>query len=59
MKEKRSWIGLVLAVSGLILMSLGFFSLVALGYGLAFFVLGVIIFLNKNEDKIEQIAERR
>jgi len=36
-----------------------FTSFILLIYALIIFVLGIVIFFNKKEDKIEQIIERR
>lgn len=51
----RKIVGIVFSVIGLILVvSSFFFSLVTLIYGIPLFIIGVIIFFNKGEERIEQ-----
>ena len=51
----RTITGLILIVAGLVLIGFGIFFYVPLIWGIPLFIIGVFIFLNKAEDKIEQI----
>ena len=52
----RTLSGGILIILGVFLIVLGFFiSWITLIYGVPIFVIGLFIFLNKNEDKIEEI----
>ena len=56
----RTITGISMIGLGLFLIGLSFFtSFLLLFYGIPILILGVIIFFNKKEDKIEQIIERR
>ena len=61
MKISRLITSIVMIVGGLSLIILFFFmkkdSWVALMYGIPLFIIGVVIFFNKKEDKIEQIKQ--
>lgn len=61
--EKRKIIGLVFILIGLFLIGLNFFigeaRAVALIYGIFAFVVGIVIFLNKKEDVIEEIKWKK
>jgi len=57
---KVHWSGLILIGLGLLILLIGSFFraggfLVSLIYGLPFLVIGIIVLLNKKEDKIEEI----
>lgn len=52
----RTITGTVMIVLGLLLIGISFFvQFVTLVYGIPLLILGIIIFLNEKEDKIEQI----
>ena len=59
----RTITGVIMIVLGLFLIVLSFFVKeavwVTLIYGIPIFILGVYIFLNKKEDKIEKIKRRK
>jgi len=55
----RTVTGIVMIILGAGLIGLSFLSLIFLVYGLIVLILGIVIFFNKKEDKIEQIIERR
>ena len=52
-------VGIIMMLGGLFLVGLAFFmkeaKWVALMYGIPLLILGIVIFLNKKEDVIEQI----
>ena len=56
-------VGIILIVIGLFLIGLSFFlkeaPWVALMYGIPMFIIGIVIFLNKKEDVIEQIKWKK
>ena len=56
-------VGSILIVCGLFLIGLSFFineaRWVALMYGIPMFIIGIVIFLNKKEDVIEQIKTNK
>jgi len=57
--ERREFLGGVISIVGLLILLVGSFFKIAffvfLIYGLPIFIIGLVIILNKNEDKIEQI----
>lgn len=58
--KKRSVAGLVIGILGFIMiiasLIIGSFAIFSLGvYGVIFLILGLIVYLNKKEDKIEEI----
>ena len=59
MGKNQVIVGMILIVAGLFLIGLSFFvnkdSWVALMYGIPILIIGIVIFLNKKEDIIEQI----
>jgi len=56
----RTITGGAMIVLGLVLIGLAFFSaLFILIYGIPILIIGVFIFLNKKEDKIEQIKKMK
>ncbi len=61
MENSRLITSIVMMVVGLSLIILFFFikkdSWVALIYGIPIFIIGIVIFFNKKEDKIEQIKQ--
>ncbi len=61
MKISRLITSIIMIAGGLSLIILFFFikkdSWVALMYGIPIFIIGIIIFFNKKEDKIEQIKQ--
>jgi len=60
MKAGQLISGILLTGAGLILIILSIFSrFVLLIYGVPLFIIGIIVFFNKREDKIEQIKKRR
>ena len=54
MKNRFIWGGIVFVI-GLILLLVSFFVVWVLMYAIPLLILGLIIMLNKNEDKIEKI----
>ncbi len=56
-------VGIVMILGGLFLVGLSFFvkeaSWVALMYGIPALIIGIVIFLNKKEDVIEQIKWKK
>ena len=54
MKKRFVW-GLLIFVIGTILLLVSYFQKWTLIYGIPLFILGLIIVLNRNEDKIEKI----
>ncbi len=63
MVKSRKIIGMVLIIIGLFLIGLSFFvkeaPWVALMYGIPMLIIGIVIFLNKKEDVIEQIKWKK
>ena len=56
----RTITGGFMMVVGLVLIVISFFTMfILLIYGLPIFVIGIIIFLNTSEDKIEKIKNTR
>jgi uncharacterized membrane protein HdeD (DUF308 family) len=59
MGKNQRIVGMIMSVVGLFLIGLSFFvkeaSWVALLYGVPLLIVGIIIFLNKKEDVIEQV----
>ena len=52
----RTITGVIMIAAGLVLIGISFFtSFFVLIYGLLILIFGIIIFLNKDEDRIEQI----
>jgi len=55
MNPSRFIIGIVFCIGGLALIMLAFFTSFIVGiYGIIIFVLGIVIFFNNKEDRIEQ-----
>jgi len=55
----RTITGGIMIIFGLVLAIAGFFLFPLLFYGIPIFIIGLIIFFNKKEDKIELIKSRR
>ena len=55
----RTITGGAMIVLGIVLTGIGIFFLPVLFYGIPILILGVIIFFNEREDKIEQIKSKR
>tara|TARA_Y100000310_G_scaffold151721_1_gene151315 strand:+ start:950 stop:1159 length:210 start_codon:yes stop_codon:yes gene_type:complete len=55
----RTVTGTILLICGICLTVIGLFVFVTLPYGIAALILGIIILLNKNEDKIEKIKKHK
>lgn len=53
----RTLAGGVMIVVGLILVIVAFFNWVSLIYGLPILILGLFIFFNRKEDKVERIKD--
>ena len=54
----RTITGLIIIVVGLMVIGISFFmSFAILIYGLPILIIGIVILLNKSEDKIEQIKK--
>jgi len=66
MNSRILW-GIIISLFGFILIAVGLIVglifnreiLFLLYYGIAILIIGIVIFLNKKEDKIEQIKSRR
>lgn len=52
--KSRTITGISFIVAGLVLIGLGFLTLVTLFYGVPILIIGLFILLNKNEDRIEE-----
>lgn len=55
----RTITGIAMILVGVGLILAGFFTPVTLIYGIPILIVGLIIFFNKKEDKIEEIKSRR
>ena len=63
MTESRKIVGMIMSIAGLFLIGLTFFigevRVVALIYGIPLLIFGIVIFLNKKEDVIEQVKWKK
>jgi len=55
----RTLTGSVMIILGLVLSIIGFFFVVAWFYGVPILIIGIFVFLNKKEDKIEERKDLR
>ena len=55
----RTITGIPVTILGFVLIGVGFFSPLALIYGIPIFIIGIFILLNKGEDDIEGIKSGR